>query len=143
MGLLPNGVEAALGILVLPIVVSIGYFCDGRMRRSQEDPNSYQRGGSISSAYQDSASSMEHGLIETNRHNFPKLVCAQAKLLKSDSTASRCSICLEDYDDSDTLRMLPDCGHLFHLKCVNLWLQIHHLSNLPKLAGLLINQADI
>ncbi|XP_023917065.2 putative RING-H2 finger protein ATL71 [Quercus suber] len=143
MGLLPNGVEAALGILVLPIVVSIGYFCDGRMRRSQEDPNSYQRGGSISSAYQDSASSMEHGLNETNRHNFPKLVCAQAKLLKSDSTASRCSICLEDYDDSDTLRMLPDCGHLFHLKCVNLWLQIHHLSNLPKLAGLLINQADI
>lgn len=49
MGLLPNGVEAALGFLVLPIVVSIGYFCNGRMRRSQGDPNSYQRGGSISS----------------------------------------------------------------------------------------------
>ena len=126
MGLLPNGVEAALGFLVLPIVVSIGYFCNGRMRRSQGDPNSYQRGGSISSDDQDSASSMEHGLDETNRRSFPKLLYVQAKLLKSDSTASCCSICLEDYDDSDTLRMLPDCGHLFHLKCVNLCLRLHH-----------------
>ncbi|KAL0008161.1 hypothetical protein SO802_009663 [Lithocarpus litseifolius] len=126
MGLLPNGVEAALGILALLIVVSLSYFCDGRMRRSQGDPNSYQRGGSISSADQDSASSMGHGLNETNRHNFPKLLYAQAKLLKSDSTASCYSICLEDYDDSDTLMMLPDRGHLFHLKCVNLWLRVHH-----------------
>ena len=40
MGILPNGVEAALGILVLIIVVTLGYFCDGRMRRPQANPNS-------------------------------------------------------------------------------------------------------
>jgi hypothetical protein len=101
MGILPNGVEAALGILVLIIVVTLGYFCDCRMRRPQANPNSYQR-GSLSSADQDS-SSIGHGLDEFTCHSFPKLLYAQAKLEKGDSTASYCSICLEDYDDSDML----------------------------------------
>ncbi|CAH2040846.1 unnamed protein product [Thlaspi arvense] len=42
-----------------------------------------------------------------------------------DSTATCCSICLADYKGSDTLRLLPDCGHLFHLKCVDPWLRLH------------------
>ncbi|KAK1287767.1 RING-H2 finger protein ATL70 [Acorus calamus] len=25
--------------------------------------------------------------------------------------------------DSDLLRVLPDCGHLFHVKCVDSWLR--------------------
>lgn len=33
-----------------------------------------------------------------------------------------CSICLMDYKESDLLRMLPGCGHLFHVACVDPWL---------------------
>ncbi|KAJ6433075.1 hypothetical protein OIU84_020162 [Salix udensis] len=32
---------------------------------------------------------------------------------------------LGDYKDSDVLRLLPDCGHVFHLKCVDCWIRRH------------------
>ncbi|KAL7147051.1 hypothetical protein ABFS83_06G082400 [Erythranthe nasuta] len=41
------------------------------------------------------------------------------------SYASACSICLADYRDADLIRLLPSCGHLFHLKCIDPWLILH------------------
>ncbi|KAB1206873.1 putative RING-H2 finger protein ATL71 [Morella rubra] len=65
------------------------------------------------------------GLDEATVRKFPKLIYAQAKARKGISTASCCSICLADYADTDVLRFLPDCGHLFHLKCLDPWLRLH------------------
>ncbi|XP_062168537.1 NEP1-interacting protein 1 [Alnus glutinosa] len=33
-----------------------------------------------------------------------------------------CSICLQDFKDEDSVRELPNCGHLFHLDCIDEWL---------------------
>lgn len=33
-----------------------------------------------------------------------------------------CSICLQDFEDEDSVRKLPNCGHLFHLYCIDEWL---------------------
>ncbi|EYU19848.1 hypothetical protein MIMGU_mgv1a024718mg [Erythranthe guttata] len=41
------------------------------------------------------------------------------------SYASACSICLADYGEADLIRLLPSCGHLFHLKCIDPWLILH------------------
>ena len=68
---------------------------------------------------------IELGLDEATLRNYPKLLYAQAKLHNGNSTASCCSICLADYKDTDVLRLLPDCGHRFHLKCVDSWLRLH------------------
>ena len=38
------------------------------------------------------------------------------------SSTHRCAICLEDYVDQDTCRVLPHCGHVFHLVCCDEWL---------------------
>ena len=32
-----------------------------------------------------------------------------------------CCICYEDYHDEHTLRILPKCGHEFHLECLDQW----------------------
>ncbi|KAJ6325600.1 hypothetical protein OIU76_012641 [Salix suchowensis] len=37
----------------------------------------------------------------------------------------RCSVCLADYLGEDTLRILPYCGHSFHVTCIDIWLQRH------------------
>jgi len=33
-----------------------------------------------------------------------------------------CSICLNDFDQGDTIRRLRVCGHAFHKSCIDLWL---------------------
>ena len=37
----------------------------------------------------------------------------------------RCSICLAEYHKEDVLRILPYCGHYFHIKCIDIWLLQH------------------
>lgn len=35
----------------------------------------------------------------------------------------RCTVCLSEYQGEDMLRILPYCGHSFHVTCIDLWLQ--------------------
>uniref|UniRef100_A0A803QIE6 RING-type domain-containing protein n=1 Tax=Cannabis sativa TaxID=3483 RepID=A0A803QIE6_CANSA len=67
------------------------------------------------------------GLDDATIKSYPKLPYSEAnKLKKTNSTSSCCcSICLADYKANDMLRQLPDCSHLFHVKCVDPWLRLH------------------
>ncbi|XP_020596099.1 RING-H2 finger protein ATL8-like [Phalaenopsis equestris] len=33
-----------------------------------------------------------------------------------------CAICLQEFADGDVVRMLPNCGHGFHVGCIDLWI---------------------
>ncbi|ESR58400.1 RING-type domain-containing protein [Citrus sinensis] len=36
---------------------------------------------------------------------------------------AECSICLGEYQDKEVLRIMPQCGHSFHLACIDIWLR--------------------
>ncbi|KAL8259201.1 hypothetical protein R6Q59_027154 [Mikania micrantha] len=40
-------------------------------------------------------------------------------------SATECSICLGDFVDGEKVRVLPECNHEFHVKCVDKWLKEH------------------
>lgn len=40
-----------------------------------------------------------------------------------------CSVCLSEFQEDESLRLLPKCSHAFHLPCIDRWLKFH--SNCP------------
>lgn len=118
------GIGVSVGILLLITTITLAsYYCTRNSttivapldRNPQQGPPDHPHQNHI----------VEIGLDETTLLSYPKLLYSEAKVKNKDSTASCCSICLADYKNSDLLRLLPDCGHLFHLKCVDPWLQLH------------------
>ncbi|KAJ9543081.1 hypothetical protein OSB04_022788 [Centaurea solstitialis] len=45
--------------------------------------------------------------------------------LRTAGSATECSICLGDFIDGEKVRVLPECNHEFHVKCVDKWLAEH------------------
>ncbi|GAV91889.1 LOW QUALITY PROTEIN: zf-RING_2 domain-containing protein, partial [Cephalotus follicularis] len=36
-----------------------------------------------------------------------------------------CSVCLSEFEEYESLRLLPECNHAFHLPCIDTWLKSH------------------
>ncbi|XP_021839725.1 RING-H2 finger protein ATL22-like [Spinacia oleracea] len=61
------------------------------------------------------------GLDQITISSYPVVVIGKSRrLIKSGD--DKCSICLSDYIPGDTLKILPDCLHRFHVDCIDLWL---------------------
>ncbi|KAL8114106.1 RING-H2 finger protein ATL67-like [Apium graveolens] len=60
------------------------------------------------------------GLDEVVINSYPKY-----PFVRGESGESVCAICLGEYKEGEMLRMLPDCKHCFHLKCVDEWLKLN------------------
>ncbi|WJX92777.1 RING-type E3 ubiquitin transferase [Trifolium repens] len=49
--------------------------------------------------------------LNFNQEAFSAIQCTQ------------CVICLGDYKEKEVLRIIPYCGHTFHLSCIDTWLR--------------------
>nr|CAB3449473.1 unnamed protein product [Digitaria exilis] len=47
------------------------------------------------------------------------------------TTAVQCVVCLGEVEGGETVMRLPACGHLFHRRCIEMWLHGH--STCPRL----------
>uniref|UniRef100_A0A8R7U2I5 RING-type E3 ubiquitin transferase n=1 Tax=Triticum urartu TaxID=4572 RepID=A0A8R7U2I5_TRIUA len=50
---------------------------------------------------------------------------ADVKEHKAVKGALECAVCLSEFDDDETLRLLPKCSHVFHPDCIDTWLASH------------------
>ena len=67
-----------------------------------------------------------------NCKQIDKILCKSEKIKKDDILINNneyCNICFENYNIGQYKRVLPECKHCFHKKCVDKWLKTK--SNCP------------
>ncbi|KAF5204005.1 E3 ubiquitin-protein ligase atl6-like [Thalictrum thalictroides] len=69
--------------------------------------------------------SRRRGLDSTVIEKFPTFNYSVVKGLKIGKGALECAVCLNEFEDDETLRLLPKCDHVFHPECIDAWLASH------------------
>ncbi|VFQ69064.1 unnamed protein product [Cuscuta campestris] len=67
------------------------------------------------------ARGLDASVIET----FPTFSYAEVKDHKIGKGALECAVCLNEFEDDETLRLIPKCDHVFHPECIDAWLESH------------------
>lgn len=122
------GIGFSLLILVILILITYSSYLYIGKRSSTNDSSSHNIVNNNTTIVENQLIFIQQGLDETTLRNYPKLLYSQAKSnhnKKEFLVSSGCSICLVDYKDNDKLRLLPDCRHIFHVKCIDTWLRLH------------------
>lgn len=52
-----------------------------------------------------------------------------------------CSVCLGEFKEEESLRLLPKCSHAFHLQCIDTWLKSH--ANCPLCRANIVAEQDV
>ncbi|KAK8928414.1 RING-H2 finger protein ATL5 [Platanthera zijinensis] len=64
-----------------------------------------------------------------NRGLDPSILASLAVLLFSDEgeedESGECAVCLNEFEEGEKIRRLPDCAHRFHLDCIDMWFCSH------------------
>ncbi|CAK8530335.1 unnamed protein product [Lathyrus sativus] len=53
---------------------------------------------------------------------------------------TECSVCLSEFEEDESLRLLPKCRHAFHLPCIDTWLRSH--TNCPTCRAPIVNTTN-
>ncbi|CAN4095274.1 unnamed protein product [Withania somnifera] len=65
---------------------------------------------------------VSRGLDPNIIKTFPEFVYSDVKALKLGKSILECAVCLNEFQDEETLRLLPNCNHVFHPECIDAWL---------------------
>ncbi|KAB1214519.1 E3 ubiquitin-protein ligase ATL6 [Morella rubra] len=84
----------------------------------------YSIGGADSTLF-GSGQPPSEGLDPAVLNTFPILTYSVVKGLKIGRGGLECAVCLIEFEDHDTLRLLPKCNHVFHHECIDTWLACH------------------
>ncbi|CAI9772443.1 unnamed protein product [Fraxinus pennsylvanica] len=57
--------------------------------------------------------------------SFPTFTYSTVKDHRKEKYGLECAICLIEFIDEDSLRLLTSCCHVFHQECIDLWFESH------------------
>lgn len=64
---------------------------------------------------------LDRAILET----FPTFGYSEVKDRKIGKGTLECAVCLNEFEEDDTLRLIPKCDHVFHPECIDAWLDSH------------------
>ncbi|KAK7275807.1 hypothetical protein RIF29_16931 [Crotalaria pallida] len=65
------------------------------------------------------------GLDQEIIDTFPTFLYSNVKGLKIGKETLVCAVCINEFEDDETLRLIPKCNHVFHPSCIDVWLSSH------------------
>uniref|UniRef100_A0A6N2LZ20 RING-type E3 ubiquitin transferase n=1 Tax=Salix viminalis TaxID=40686 RepID=A0A6N2LZ20_SALVM len=124
----PQKFNPAMAIIMVVLVSAfflMGFFsvyvrqcADRRFRNTRFDPAALAGAGRRSWR-------RYHGLDQEVIDTFPTFLYSTVKGLKIGKGSLECAVCLIEFEDDQTLRLIPKCSHVFHPDCIDAWLTSH------------------
>ncbi|XP_065871014.1 RING-H2 finger protein ATL54-like [Euphorbia lathyris] len=122
-----------LGITVISLLcltIYYKFYSGPCMRRRRRDPE--QRRSEIREEFLDE----DHGPVLDHPIWYINTVGLQPSVINSISVCkfkkgdglvegADCAVCLSEFEEDETLRLLPKCNHAFHIPCIDTWLRSH------------------
>ncbi|KAJ4916411.1 E3 ubiquitin-protein ligase ATL15 [Raphanus sativus] len=120
-----NPTTAIVMIVLVSVFFSLGCI-SVYMRRCLEQALGIEDGrsgnpGNWLNVRQQTPRGLDASVIET----FPTFRYSTVKTLRIGKEALECPVCLNEFEDDETLRLLPQCCHVFHPGCIDAWLSSH------------------
>ncbi|KAL8545615.1 hypothetical protein ACS0TY_005662 [Phlomoides rotata] len=82
---------------------------------------SIRRALSLRSRRSAAARGLDASVLET----FPIFSYSEVKDHQIGKGELECAVCLNDFQENETLRLIPKCNHVFHPECIDAWLESH------------------
>ncbi|CAL9082028.1 unnamed protein product [Musa textilis] len=127
-------ISAAFLIAAAVLVLVLAYFVFRRRHRRRAAPDEPLAGGPLEEdggGDGDGDEVIHHvwyirtvGLDESTIRAISALVYKAADGVLG-ASASDCAVCLSEFGEDELVRLLPKCGHAFHLGCIDTWLRSH------------------
>ncbi|KAL3639834.1 hypothetical protein CASFOL_014802 [Castilleja foliolosa] len=82
------------------------------------------------------SSAANKGLKKKVLKSLPKQTVGEDELADQAEKHSECAICLAEFAAGEEIRVLPQCGHSFHVGCIDKWFKSH--SSCPSCRAILV-----
>ncbi|KAL3538042.1 hypothetical protein ACH5RR_001408 [Cinchona calisaya] len=116
----------SMAIIIVVLVAALFFmgFFSIYIRRCS-DPNSNNSVRNVLSMHRRRGNTASRGLEQSVIETFPTFSYAEVKDHKIGKGALECAVCLNEFEDDETLRLIPKCDHVFHPECIDAWLESH------------------
>lgn len=118
-------VSPAMAIIIVVLIAAlflIAFFSIYIRNRSAANGNSIRQ---TLSMRRRRAAAATRGLDDLVIETFPTFTYAEVKDHHIGKGALECAVCLNEFEDDETLRLIPKCDHVFHPECIDAWLKSH------------------
>ncbi|OIT05580.1 PREDICTED: E3 ubiquitin-protein ligase ATL31-like [Nicotiana attenuata] len=118
-------VSPAMAVIIVVLIAAlffIAFFSIYIRNRSAANGNTIRQ---TLSMRRRSAAAATRGLDNLVIETFPTFTYAEVKDHHIGKGALECAVCLNEFEDDETLRLIPKCDHVFHPECIDAWLKSH------------------
>ncbi|CAL0317849.1 unnamed protein product [Lupinus luteus] len=121
-----SSVFSVLAIVVILFFISaflslFSRHCAGGRTRTLSRINLALHTGNNGTGSRSESRGLKQEIIDT----FPTFLYSNVKRLKIGKETLACAVCLNEFQDDETLRLIPNCNHVFHPSCIDVWLSSH------------------